>query len=86
MSDPQTPTVLILIKTSVAFFSSGTGLSIISIFRIPVKTSVFIFLFFKIQENSSQIMKKKADMCRNGVLFFDFLKMNEILFFNEIFD
>ena len=31
-------------------------------------------------------MKKKADMCRNAVLFFDFLKMNEILFFNEIFD
>jgi hypothetical protein len=31
-------------------------------------------------------MKKNADTGRNEALFFDFLKMNEILFFNEIFD
>ena len=31
-------------------------------------------------------MKKKADTCRNEELFFDFLKMGEILFFNGIFD
>jgi hypothetical protein len=48
MSEPQTPTRIIRIKTSESLTNSGIGRSCISIFALPVRAKVFMYLFMAI--------------------------------------